>query len=81
MHIQVKLFALARDLAGQSEISLEVNEGATVSDVRIALLERCPKLQPSIESMTFAVDTQYADAATPVTASSEVAVIPPVSGG
>jgi molybdopterin converting factor subunit 1 len=80
--LEVRLFAILRERAGSDSISLQLDEGATVADAleRIAaeppladLLRRLP--------VQMAVNREYATAETPLRASDELALIPPVSGG
>ena len=42
--VQVRLFALAKDRAGRSELEIELAHGSTVADLRTALGERLPAL-------------------------------------
>jgi len=79
--VRVRLFALARQLAGCDVLEVPIPEPGTVGDVREALGQACPGLAGIVERVMIAVDSEYADNATPVTARSEVACIPPVSGG
>ncbi len=44
--VRVRLFALAKERAGRSEIDLELAEAATVAGLRAALAERLPALAP-----------------------------------
>lgn len=81
MKVEVKLFAVARQVAGAEVVTLDVAEEATVADVRAALAQQHPALAANLRHMLLAVDTEYATDATPVSARSEIAVIPPVSGG
>jgi len=81
MNTIVLLFAGARELASQSETSLELPEGATVAQLREALQEKHPQLQPLLAHALFAIDNEYVDDKTPVLPDVEVACIPPVSGG
>ena len=81
MKVRVRLFAAAKDLAGHDVLSLEVAERATVADVRTALLASAPALANIVPHALWAVDTQYALESTPITEQSEIALIPPVSGG
>lgn len=81
MKVQVKLFAIARDLAGVSEVPLEVDVGATVADVRAAIERARPELKSILPYARWAVDMVFAGDAVPVTPDSQIAVIPPVSGG
>jgi molybdopterin converting factor subunit 1 len=81
MKVRVRLFAVARELAGRSEVEIAVAEGATVADVRQVLAAAVPALAEVLAHTLLAVDAQYANEATVVTEQSELALIPPVSGG
>lgn len=81
MIIHVKLFARASDLAGTSQIEVELPEGATVSQFRQALVAQCPKLEPISKSLFVAIGNDYAQEEDIITSTSEVACFPPVSGG
>ena len=79
--VRVRLFALARQLAGGDGLEVLIPEPGTVGDVREGLRQACPALAGMADRVMIAVDSEYANDATPVTARSEVACIPPVSGG
>lgn len=81
MKLAVKLFARARDLAGSSLIELEVPDLATVADLRTALTSTYPALAPLAPILLIAVGTDYASDQVKLTATSDVACFPPVSGG
>jgi molybdopterin converting factor subunit 1 len=81
MRVRVKLFAAARELAGQDTVTLDVTSGGTVADVRKALETTNPELCRIIPHSLWAVDTQYAVQSQHVSEQSEIALIPPVSGG
>jgi molybdopterin converting factor subunit 1 len=81
MIVRVKLFAVAKQAAGADAIAIEVADEATVADVRRALIAAVPSLAPAAKFLLFAVDAEYAGDQTPVAAASEIACIPPVSGG
>jgi molybdopterin synthase sulfur carrier subunit len=81
MIIQVRLFAAARQLAGQETIPVEVESPATLQQLRTALERQCPPLAILLPHIRFAVNAQYADEQQLVTEADEVACIPPVSGG
>lgn len=78
--IPVLLFGIARDLTGQSTVSIPFSEGASVGDLLGQLHERYPALT-GIRSLLIAVNGEYADAEQLLTEKDEIAVIPPVSGG
>jgi molybdopterin converting factor small subunit len=81
MKIRVKLFAVARELAARDEITLDMLPGAKVSDLKDAIVTVCPALERIVPHAMWAIDAQYATGTTPLTEQSEVALIPPVSGG
>jgi len=81
MTVRVTLFALARELAGRDELSVELQGGRTVADLRRALVAAAPALARVLPHSLLAVDAQYAGDETTIDQQSEIALIPPVSGG
>ncbi len=78
MNIRIKAFGITRDItAGATEISCQ---GATVGDLRKALLEKYPSLR-DLASLMIAVNSSYAADDLPLNPGDEVVLIPPVSGG
>lgn len=81
MRVRVRLFALARQVAGSEAVEVELPDGATVGALRRALGEQLPALTSSLRLMLVAVNTDYASDDVVITPSDEIALIPPVSGG
>ncbi len=81
MQATVLLFAVAREKAGRPSIAVEIPEDATVSTLKIHLAAACPALIPLLPTLRIAVDSEYADDDRPIPPGSELAAIPPVSGG
>ncbi|MBC8351782.1 MAG: MoaD/ThiS family protein [Planctomycetes bacterium] len=81
MKVKVKLFAVAKQLAGSETVSVELPDDATVLVLRDAISDQHVQLRDVIQRAMIAIDTEYVrnDAAVPV--DSEIALIPPVSGG
>lgn len=79
--IRVTLFASAKARAGQDTIRVEVSEGSTVQDLRTAIRDQIPELNPVISSLFVAVNAQYVGDNTVIPTDAEVACFPPVSGG
>lgn len=79
MRIEVRLFALYREQAGQDRLSLTLPEGARVKDLAKALKELVPAL--ALEGGMAAVNQNLAGPETPLKEGDEVAFLPPVSGG
>ena len=82
MTVNVRLFAILRERAGQDRITLELDPGATVDDALVALA-REPGLAEPLDRMAvaMAVNRDYASGDTQLHAGDELALIPPVSGG
>ena len=81
MKIKVALFASAREILGQNEIELELSEPATVADLKRKLVERFPEANDLVVRSAVSVDHEFAMEATGLDRDSEIALIPPVSGG
>ena len=72
----MKLFAVLRERAGASEVTLELPEGARVRDALDSLADVTGGVP-----VVMAVNREYADADDPLSADDELALVPPVSGG
>lgn len=81
MKIKVQLFAAAKEFADSDSIEVDVPPTCTASDLRCVIFERIPRLKAFGLQLRFAVDAEYANDETPIHETSEVACIPPVSGG
>jgi molybdopterin converting factor subunit 1 len=79
--ITIKLFAVARQRIGSSTLEVELPPNATVNELRTALAEQFPPLADILPHTRIAIDNEYASDATPITPTTEIALIPPVSGG
>jgi molybdopterin converting factor subunit 1 len=81
MILAIQLFARARDLAGSDTLRVELPDGATVADLRRRLAVDCPALAGLLQRCAIAVDGDFTEETRVLSASAEVAVLPPVSGG
>ncbi len=82
MKVQVRLFARARELAGRDALDFDLAPGATVADLRLRLEAQYPVLAEILRASVLAVGDDFAEAAdTVIPPGTEVAVLPPVSGG
>ena len=81
MKLDVRFFALYRERAGRSHLSLELAEGSTVADLTTAVRGRWPRLAPPQIQIVVAVNTEYAEPGLVLHEGDEVCLIPPVSGG
>ena len=81
MKITIQLFAILREAAGASQLDLEIPAPTTARQVAQILAERFPKLRGHLPVVSFAVNGEIVAAETMITSPSEVALLPPVSGG
>jgi molybdopterin synthase sulfur carrier subunit len=80
MKCLVKAFGISREIIGQRELTVEVQNGYSVGRLKADLYARFPRLQ-SLRSLFIAVNNEYADDSRPLAEGDEIALIPPVSGG
>jgi molybdopterin synthase sulfur carrier subunit len=80
MSVTVLLFASYADALGTSRLSLDVAEGATVSELLGRLRERAGAHALPPQPLV-AVNEEYASASQALRSGDTVAIIPPVAGG
>ncbi|MDX1631735.1 MAG: molybdenum cofactor biosynthesis protein MoaE [Thermoanaerobaculia bacterium] len=81
MRVRVLAFATARDTLGTEALEVDLPEGATVSALREELVRDFPGLEGIWPRLAVAVDGEMASPERVLTDTSEVALLPPVSGG
>lgn len=81
MLIRVRAFAIYRELLGRETLELELPEGATPRDAFTQLFHEREDLARMLRATMFAVNREYVDPASPLSAGDELSLIPPVAGG
>jgi molybdopterin synthase catalytic subunit len=81
LRVRVLFFGAAREIAGSSEIELELRAPSSAADAFEEVLARYPELRRFGRSLLLAVNQEYAIAETQLREGDELAVFPPVSGG
>jgi molybdopterin synthase catalytic subunit len=80
--VSIRLFAGLAEVLGSSILTFHANESPlTAGRLKELLSEAHPGAAAQIKSSLVAVDREYAPDDMVITSSSEVALIPPVSGG
>ena len=77
----ILFFASLAQHLGTQETSLELSDGATVSDALSALEKQFERLLEMRDSLATAVEMEYVSADHVLHDGDELALIPPVSGG
>ena len=81
MELTVRFFALYRERAKRNALSLQLPEGATVSDLTGEVCRQFPALAPPGVQIVVAVHADYAEPEPVLRQGDDVCLIPPVSGG
>lgn len=81
MTITVLFFAQAREYAGLTSTSLDLPDPSRVSDALAALGHSHPSLERLWPHLAVALDGQLVSPDAPLHSGSELALLPPVSGG
>jgi molybdopterin synthase catalytic subunit len=76
MKVRIRLFAGLRERAGADQVELDLPEQASVRDA----LDRLGGITSDVP-VVMAINQEYADESTVLSAGDELALIPPVSGG
>ena len=81
MHVNVRLFATLRQLAGWAQQVLELPDGATVAAALAEIDRLYPQITITKRTIYVAVNQEYARSEQMLHEGDEVAIFPPVSGG
>ena len=81
MYVTIRLFARLREIAGASELERQLPERATAATAWSALAAEFRGLDEYQQTISVAVNEEYAKFSTPLKDGDEVAFLPPVSGG
>lgn len=81
MRVNILLFATLKDRAGTNKLTIELADGATISDAHDALAAAYPALAPHLPTAVAALNQEFADPTDVIHPGDELAFFPPVSGG
>ena len=81
MHVTIRLFARLREMAGASELTRQVPDGASARDAWDVLVAEFPAMADYTRAISCAVNEDYARLTAALKDGDEVAFLPPVSGG
>ena len=81
MKVSVQFFAQLKDVAGASELNLELEQGATVSDLLLALYQQTPSLRGWDQSIFIGAGLEFVPRDYVLQPNEEIAIMPPVQGG
>jgi MoaE-MoaD fusion protein len=81
MKISVLFFGALKDLVGRSAESVDLPDGAQVSELLLYYAQKAPRLEALMPSLAIAVNQEYAGVERTLREGDEVGLLPPVSGG
>ncbi len=81
MRIKVLFFGILKDIVGQREDHMILEEGASIGQLYEIYAARLPRLAKHSSSIIFSRNREFADRSEPLQEGDEVAFLPPVSGG
>ncbi len=80
MEIKLVAYGIAKDILGSNELSLSLDKGNTVIDLKNELTKMFPEFE-KLSSLRFAVNEEYKPDSFELQGNDQVIIIPPVSGG
>ena len=81
MNIRVQFYSHLRDLAGGSELSIDLPDKATVGDLLTKTYEKVPTLRSRDKSILIGVGVEFVDRNYELKPGEEISIMPPVQGG
>lgn len=81
VRVKVLFFGRLKDVAGQSEETLDLNNASTLEQLFALYSQRIPELAKYRSSVVASRNQEFAAWDTPLHSGDEVAFLPPVSGG
>ncbi len=81
MKVRVKFYSQLRDLAGASELDVELPGKATVTDLLEKLYAKMPALRARDKSILVGAGVEFVGRKYQLKAGDEISIMPPVQGG
>jgi molybdopterin converting factor small subunit len=81
MNIRVQFYAQLRDLAGASELDVDLLEKATVGDLLATIYGRIPALRSRDKSILIGAGVEFVDRNYQLKPDDVISIMPPVQGG
>jgi MoaD family protein len=81
MKVQVQFFSRLRDLAGVSEMEVEVEDGRQIADLLETLYARTPSLREWDKTILVAAGVEFVQRDYVLRAGDQISIMPPVQGG
>jgi molybdopterin converting factor small subunit len=80
MKLKLICYGITKDIIGDFEREMEVDDVHTIGDLKLELMKQFPDFV-RLTSLRIAINTDYAEDESVLKENDEVVLIPPVSGG
>ena len=81
MRLRVQFYAQLRDMAGTSEMDVEMPESSTVRDLLGKVYDEKPALRAHDKSILVGVGVEFVERNHVLNPDEEISIMPPVQGG
>ena len=81
MNVHVQFHAQLRDLAGASELNVDLPDKATIGDLLARIYEEMPALRSRDKSLLIGAGVEFVDRNHELKPGDEISIMPPVQGG
>ncbi len=81
MNIRVQFYAQLRDLAGASELDVDLADTAAVGDLLAKIYEQIPALRSRDKSILIGAGVEFVDRNYQLNPDDVISIMPPVQGG
>ena len=81
MKIRVQFYSQLRDLAGVSQLDVDLTETATVTDLLKKVYEKIPALRARDSGILVGAGVEFVDRNYKLKPGEEISIMPPVQGG
>ena len=81
MKVSVQFFSRLKDIAGSSELEVDVKDGTTVDDLLGQLYARSPRLRDWDNNILIGAGVEFVERNHVLQPNEQIAIMPPVQGG
>ncbi|MDQ6912311.1 MAG: MoaD/ThiS family protein [Verrucomicrobiota bacterium] len=81
MKVSVQFFSRLKDIAGNSELEVEVQDGTTIDDLLGQLYARLPALRDWDSTILIGAGVEFVGRDHVLQPNEQIAIMPPVQGG
>jgi molybdopterin converting factor small subunit len=81
MKVRAQFYAQLRDLVGNSEMDVDLAEGATVGNLLDQIYAIQPKLRPHDKNILIGAGVEFVDRNYKLKPGDEISIMPPLQGG